>query len=215
MLLPPSAVRGMKALNKELFRKTVKVPALQTTRDRVRTLLRDLKMNKLDGLCVKSVCDVTPPEEGAKQLVAILLKPDFKLSPAEEKCLTDGTELVERELLLEFASWPIKTLLTAILPENLVVPSAFETAGHIAHVNLRDEQLPYKQVIGEVLLEKLTSIKTVVNKLGKIENEFRVFDMEVGHIGSNNLVLCYTLHTGYCRRCGSKGCNSERDELHL
>ena len=182
MLLPPSAVRGMKALNKELFRKTVRVPALQTTRDKVSALLREWKTNTLDSLCVKRVWDVTPPEEGAKQLVAILLKPDFKLSPAEEKSLTEETQLTERELHLEFSSWPIRALLAAILPESLVVPSAYEAAGHIAHVNLRDEQLPYKQVIGEVLLEKLAQIKTVVNKLGKIENEYRVFDMEVSHV---------------------------------
>ena len=204
MLLPPRAVRGMKSLNKELFRKSVRVPAVQTTRDRVGSLLRDFKMNTIDFLCVKRVWEVSPPEEGAKQLVAILLKPDFKLSPAEEKCLTEETHLIERELQLEFSSWPIRMLLTAILPENMVVPTAYETAGHIAHMNLRDEQLPYKQVIGEVLLEKLAHIKTVVNKLGKIESEYRVFEMEVSHSPvTTRKVVCNVmrcLHTGTSRR---------------
>ena len=31
------------------------------------------------------------------------------------------------------------------------VPHAFETVGHIAHMNLRDELLPYKHIIGQVL----------------------------------------------------------------
>jgi len=33
------------------------------------------------------------------------------------------------------------------------VPTAFETIGHIAHMNLRDEQLPFKHIIGQVLLD--------------------------------------------------------------
>ena len=40
-----------------------------------------------------------------------------------------------------------------MLPADVTVPTAFETIGHIAHLNLRDEQLPYKQAIGQVLLE--------------------------------------------------------------
>ena len=30
------------------------------------------------------------------------------------------------------------------------VPTAFETVGHIAHLNLKAEQLPHKHVIGQV-----------------------------------------------------------------
>ncbi|KAK9811030.1 hypothetical protein WJX73_007849 [Symbiochloris irregularis] len=39
--------------------------------------------------------------------------------------------------------------------------------------------LPFKHVIGEVIVDKNPSIKTVVNKVGTVENEFRVFQMEV------------------------------------
>ena len=53
-----------------------------------------------------------------------------------------------------------------LLPEGCEVPSAFECVGHIAHMNLRDEVLPWKRVIGQVLLDKNPSIRTVVNKVG-------------------------------------------------
>lgn len=48
-----------------------------------------------------------------------------------------------------------------------------------AHFNLREEYLPYKQLIGKVILDKNTTVKTVVNKLDSIDNEFRFFQMEV------------------------------------
>lgn len=54
----------------------------------------------------------------------------------------------------------------ALLPANIDVPQSFETVGHIAHVNLREEQLPYKLIIGQVLVDKNVHLKTVVNKVG-------------------------------------------------
>lgn len=41
-------------------------------------------------------------------------------------------------------------VLEVLLPKGMIVPSAFETVGHIAHLNLRDEHLPYKELIAKV-----------------------------------------------------------------
>jgi tRNA G37 N-methylase Trm5 len=70
-------------------------------------------------------------------------------------------------------------LLQRLLPEGVEVPTSFEMVGHIAHLNLREEQLPYKALIGAVIVDKNPQLKTVINKLGSIENDFRVFQMEV------------------------------------
>ena len=43
-------------------------------------------------------------------------------------------------------------VLRSIIPVGMDVPSAFEQVGHVAHVNLKAEQLPYKAVIGQVAL---------------------------------------------------------------
>lgn len=68
------------------------------------------------------------------------------------------------------------------------IPSAFEQVGHLIHLNLRDELLPYKYIIGQVLLDKNPSCKTVVNKVGKIDTVFRTFEMEL-LAGEDNTIV--------------------------
>ena len=58
--------------------------------------------------------------------------------------------------------------------------SQTDAAAFAAHLNLRDEQLPHKHLIAQVLLDKnAPRIRTVLNKLGTITNEYRVFAHEV------------------------------------
>lgn len=65
----------------------------------------------------------------------------------------------------------------------------------VAHLNLNDEYLPYKHLIGQLILDvcretifrlgnlialqKNKRIKTVVNKLDTIDSQFRFFKMEL------------------------------------
>ena len=59
------------------------------------------------------------------------------------------------------------------------IPNGFEIVGKIAHFNLRDDYLKYKYFIGQLVLDKNPSISTVVNKVGKIENVYRTYEMEI------------------------------------
>lgn len=94
-------------------------------------------------------------------------------------------------------------IITAILPEDEQgeVPSGFVTVGHVgmlylpapqcrlsvanatltAHLNLRDQYLPYRKLIADVLMDKNHGIKTVINKIDNVgdESEFRTFNYEV------------------------------------
>ena len=92
-----------------------------------------------------------------------------------------GASICSHQLSLDYKVWSAYQIIRAILPNEIdEVTTSFETIGHIAHVNLRDSQLDYKQVIGQVLLDKNSPrIRTVVNKLSDIQETFRVFKMEV------------------------------------
>ena len=64
-------------------------------------------------------------------------------------------------------------------PEIKEVPTGFETAGHVAHLNLRDDLLPFKRLIARVILDKNARLRSVVNKTASIATQFRTFPMEL------------------------------------
>jgi len=66
-----------------------------------------------------------------------------------------------------------------------------------AHVNLRSAYLPYKKLIGEILLDKNPMVKTVINKTLDVgvESVFRTFPYEV-LAGEDNLDV--TVHEAQC-----------------
>lgn len=187
LFLPPLVIRGMKVLNIELFKKTVEVPALQTKKPETAHLfLNILQSAVIEGIVIKKIYDIFTPNANQSAShtpvipnKAVLLKPDYSFTSEQQTLIAQNeASLITVKLFLDFNNWDYHTILKAILPEDCTIPSAFETVGHIAHLNLRTEQLEYKHIIGQVLIEKFKPIKTVVNKIGVIENEFRVFNME-------------------------------------
>ena len=87
--------------------------------------------------------------------------------------------IIPYELQLGYEHLSVEEVLRKVLPSGVEIPSSFEQVGHLAHLNLRDEVLSFKHIIGQVILDKTPTIKTVVNKIGNIENDFRTFPMEV------------------------------------
>ena len=89
-------------------------------------------------------------------------------------------------LTLSYSDWTVEQVLRDLLPVK-EIPSAFEIVGHVAHVNLRDEVLPFQNIVGKVLLDKnAPRIATVVTKVGTIHTEYRTFDMKVIAGGNEN-----------------------------
>ncbi|KAI7737786.1 hypothetical protein M8C21_011961 [Ambrosia artemisiifolia] len=112
-----------------------------------------------------------------------------ELPEAVKACLKGSVfELVRCKLTLYYSYWQMNEVLEALLPEHMIVPSSFETVGHIIHLNLRDEHLPYKNLIAKVVLDKnKPKIQTVVNKIDAINNDFRTMQLEV-LAGNHSLV---------------------------
>lgn len=112
-----------------------------------------------------------------------------ELPEAIKACLAGSLfELVRCKLTLFYNYWQMNEVLEALLPKGMIVPSSFETVGHIIHLNLRDEHLPYKNVIAKVVLDKnKPKIQTVVNKIDAINNDFRTMQLEV-LAGNHSLV---------------------------
>ena len=85
----------------------------------------------------------------------LLLTPDrFLQKPLSEGDISwigaNGGQRTTHTFALEYQHYTMHAILRAVLPTEIEeVPHAFETVGHIAHLNLRQEQLPYKEVIGK------------------------------------------------------------------
>jgi tRNA (guanine37-N1)-methyltransferase len=54
---------------------------------------------------------------------------------------------------LTYSNFTYTQVLKELLPIDITIPTGFETVGHIAHFNLLPTQLPYRKLIGQVLLD--------------------------------------------------------------
>ena len=100
------------------------------------------------------------------------------LSP--EQLNTVKYSLCEEIVTLGVANYSYDELIKIVSKNELTsVPGGFEIIGKIAHLNLREGYLKYKYVIGQLILDKNPSIRTVVNKVSKIDNVYRTYEMEV------------------------------------
>ena len=169
-------------LNREAFQRVMHLSALRVPKQRCHDLLRELRGTTLELPRLRCVV----PDGGHTETKLLLLSRAFvDTEPASlpEALSTviqrEGLAIVPYDLTLQYSDLSADQVLKELLPENIDAPSSFETVGHIAHLNLREEQRPYGTLIAAVLLDKNPSIKTVINKLGTIENEYRVFEMEI------------------------------------
>lgn len=73
---------------------------------------------------------------------------------ARERAGLDELSVTEYDLHLGYEYFNAEQILRKMLPAGVEVPGSFETVGHIAHLNLRDEVAEFKHMIGRVLLDK-------------------------------------------------------------
>ncbi|XP_043689951.1 tRNA (guanine(37)-N1)-methyltransferase 1 [Telopea speciosissima] len=151
----------------------------------------DFKRGRWRGSTRLLLLDERYANEGVEELpeaVKAVLRGDT--TQTSSKC-----ELVRCKLTLFYDYWQMHEILEALLPNGMIVPAAFETVGRIAHLNLRDEHLPYKKLIAQVVLDKnKPKIQTVVNKVEAIQNEYRTMQLEV--LSGNHSLVTTVVENG-------------------
>lgn len=178
ILFPSAQVKGLNVLDKTLFTKTVQVPCVQVGKEAVSQVIPILKKYLLK---LENFKAVQSDDSGA----LLYLNPDLVkewrfLCNDDVKALSllglSSENLTSKDLTLTYDNYSHDTILKSVLPDGF---SSFTRVGHILHVNLKDHLLPYKKLIGDVLLEKVKNCSSVVNKLDMIDNTYRNFQMEV------------------------------------
>lgn len=179
-------------MEEKIFDVQMKLWALRIPRESCKLATRILNGYLLDRPRIKPIT-VDPTCNKNRYIIFSekVQNPDLSEIPSEkldELKESFKIEVVPYSLTLGYSYWGADYILKQILPPGVEVPSSFETIGHIAHLNITDELLPYKDVIAKVIYDKnLPRIKTIVNKVGTITNEFRVPKFEI-LAGEDNMV---------------------------
>lgn len=192
----PPVNRNMVELDRSFFQKLIDL--LVAGFPDPTKLGKFVKECKKDILYLPSVKHIVPvPEE--KTMKGVLLNDDIndinnyreKLSPQTlEKIEQYGIIVKPYKYNMDYSSWKADDILRAVLPEHLLdeIPTGFAQAGHVAHINLRDEFKPFGSLIGQVILDKNSKVETVVDKLDTIDTKFRTFKMNV-LAGKDDLIV--------------------------
>ena len=71
-----------------------------------------------------------------------------------EKETPNNFEISLEEVKLDYDNFTFNEILKMIIPKDSDgVPSSYEVIGKIAHLNLREKFLPYKYLIGRIILD--------------------------------------------------------------
>lgn len=181
-LSPPECVRGMVQLDKRKFNKTISIPILSVKTNLIHSVIITLKSYLLKLEKFKSVHD-----NSTKDLKLVYLNPDLvtsfnSLVERDRELLQNWNishdDLKFEDVIMTYENWTAHEIIKAVIPPSSSF-SGFSQIGKIIHVNLKDDLLPFKQVIGQVLLEKIKCCESVVCKRSNINNTFRTLDLEV------------------------------------
>jgi len=180
-MAPPAD--NAEVLDRTKMEERFQVKALEVPARRTGEFMKKLSQHLLNLPRHKNVEPVPGSSNSKLILMSRTLKDLSELPPAEHKWLQEqieqaGVKVTSFDLCLGYDHFTAEEILRKILPKGMDIPSSYEQAGHVCHLNLRDSQLPFRYIIGQVILDKNKSVRTVVNKTGKIETEFRTFPME-------------------------------------
>uniref|UniRef100_A0A8C8CXJ8 tRNA methyltransferase 5 n=1 Tax=Oncorhynchus tshawytscha TaxID=74940 RepID=A0A8C8CXJ8_ONCTS len=154
----PPEVRGLTCLDKEAFAQTVVVPALQRP-----GMLKRVWRSKA-AIMTGSCCWTLP----------VSPHPTHSATP---RCCG------HLEYLKSYSCNKLRLTYDNLKSEEVLCTLQVV---HIAHMNLREHQLPYRNIIGQVIMDKNPWVTCVVNKTNTIDSTYRSFKMVM--VGEENMV---------------------------
>ncbi|KAJ7878611.1 Met-10+ like-protein-domain-containing protein [Mycena leptocephala] len=160
----PPVLTGLPAsLDRTLFRKSIPILAARFPGTKIGSVRKSEPMRRV-VIDLPRLRSVVPDPSDATGDRLVLLKASSEVDlPSEtlDFLKTESNGLVPYTLELDYDYWTADEIIQAILPEALRErsPVGFAMTGHIAHKNAQ--------------------IRTVVNKLDTIDNQFRFFKMEL------------------------------------
>ncbi|KAL6509664.1 hypothetical protein OROGR_022974 [Orobanche gracilis] len=192
-------------LDEKLFDVQLNFWALRIPREHCKLATRVLNGYLFDRPRVKPITEDPTSDKNRYMLLSEKIQnPDLSeitCDKVDELKKLFEIQVVPYSFTLGYSYWSADHILKQILPPGV--------EGHIAHLNITDELLPYKDVIAEVIYDSIIvvksgseevqdqfndksqknypRIKTVVNKVGTITNEFRVPKFEI-LAGEGNMV---------------------------
>lgn len=191
--LPP-VNREMKVLDRDFFHKEVDFVVAEFQEPKL--IAEISKKFPKNLLRLKRISHIIKNQDGTKSL--ILSESIHSIEAAKQQLSPEFLQFINTNNItlkpikyeLKYDFWKPDEILNAILPNNLKeeIPSSFTVTGHIAHLNLKDEYKPYGEMIGQVIIDKNPSIRTVVDKIDQIHTVFRTFPMKV-LAGDDDLIV--------------------------
>lgn len=164
----------MTQLDRSLFNKTISVPFIQINGNQLENTLKCvkpflIKLNNLNDF-------ETNTKDNNSNKITIILNPEListmndiikdnvnNKQVLEEFC--GVKELLFKEILITYDNFSYESIFDAIIPSD---KGSVSQIGNILCLELHEDVLPYKHILGEVLLDKEKSIQVIVNKLTPI-----------------------------------------------
>ncbi|KAL4775142.1 hypothetical protein BDW60DRAFT_214504 [Aspergillus nidulans var. acristatus] len=186
----PPVNRAMRVLDRSFFKKTVPLSAATIFKNSdISRVRRALEQSK-DILALPRLNTIQDIKQDDVVKKCLLLKETIRhddtatWSPTINELVDNGIVGVGPfDLTLDYDYWLHSDIISAVLPEELLeeVPQGFTQVGHVAQLNLREQFIPWRHLIAQVLLDKNPTLRTVIRKTEDVgsQSEFRTFPYEL------------------------------------
>ncbi|KAE8349815.1 hypothetical protein BDV28DRAFT_160168 [Aspergillus coremiiformis] len=185
----PPVNRAMRVLDRSFFKKTVPLSAATVLKTSDISRVRGQLHKSRDLLALPRASSIREVKVNDEMKKCLLLREGVKYddtttwSPTINELVENGAVGIgQYDLDLDYDYWTYADIMNAILPEDMLeeLPQGFTQVGHVSHLNLREQYLPYKHLIAQVLKDKNPTIRTVIRKTEDVgaHSEFRTFPFE-------------------------------------